>query len=73
MSDLDPAGYAELLAQAKAQIQPARTRAALAVNAELIGLYWRLGPLILDRQREAPWGAKVIDRLSADLRSEFPR
>jgi predicted nuclease of restriction endonuclease-like (RecB) superfamily len=44
----------------------------LAVNAELISLYWRLGQLILERQRHARWGAKVIGRLSADLRSEFP-
>lgn len=71
VSDVEP-GYAELLAQAKAQIQAARTRAALAVNAELIGLYWRLGRLIVERMREAGWGARVIDRLSADLRAEFP-
>jgi hypothetical protein len=37
MPELDPAGYAELLTQAKARIQTARTRAALAVNADLIG------------------------------------
>lgn len=42
MSEVEPAGYAELLAQAKAQIQVARIRAALAVNTELIDLYWRL-------------------------------
>ena len=54
------------------QIQAARTRAALAVNTELIDLYWRLGQLILERQRDLGWGGKVIDRLSTDLRSEFP-
>jgi hypothetical protein len=57
--DLNTAGYAELLAQAKAPIQAARTRAALAVNAELVGPYWRLSRLIRDRQCEASWGAKV--------------
>lgn len=72
MSEIDVTGYAELLAQAKRQIHAARVRAALVVNTELIGLYWRLGRLILDRQRAEGWGAKVIDRLSAALRAEFP-
>ncbi len=35
-------------------------------------LYWSIGRDILDRQEQAGWGAKVIDRLSADLRREFP-
>jgi len=34
--------------------------------------YWHTGKIILQRQEEAAWGAKVIDRLSADLREEFP-
>ena len=40
--------------------------------AELIGLYWRLGRLIIERMHDAGWGALVIERLSADLRAEFP-
>jgi predicted nuclease of restriction endonuclease-like (RecB) superfamily len=47
-------------------------RAVLAVNGELLGLYWDLGRLILDRQAVEPYGAKAIERLSADLRREFP-
>jgi len=42
------------------------------VNAELLQLYWRIGRDILARQAEQGWGAKVIDRLSHDLREEFP-
>jgi DUF1016 N-terminal domain/YhcG PDDEXK nuclease domain len=41
-------------------------------DGELLGLYWDLGRLILDRQAVEPYGAKVIERLSADLRREFP-
>lgn len=41
-------------------------------NQELLALYWDIGHLILDRQRQEGWGAKVIDRLSADLQREFP-
>jgi predicted nuclease of restriction endonuclease-like (RecB) superfamily len=64
--------YPQLLARLKREIAAARTRAALAVNAELIGLYWRIGREILVRQKREGWGAKVIDRLSADLREAFP-
>lgn len=67
-----PEGYADWLADLKAQVHTARQRAALAVNTEMLQLYWRIGRDILDRQARQGWGAKVIDRLSHDLRSEFP-
>lgn len=67
-----PGDYARVLADAKAAIQAARTRAVLAVNSELIGLYWKLGQMILERQETEGWGAKVIERLSNDLRGAFP-
>lgn len=67
-----PAGYAEWLAELKARIREARVRASLAVNAELIALYWRIGRDILERQARQGWGAKVVERLAADLRSAFP-
>jgi predicted nuclease of restriction endonuclease-like (RecB) superfamily len=67
-----PDDYPELLAELKTRIAAARTRAALAVNSELIKLYWEIGRDILDRDRREGWGAKVIDRLAADLRRDFP-
>lgn len=50
-----------------------RARAALAVNEELIGLYWRIGTEILERQQQEGWGGRVIERLATDLRAEFPQ
>ncbi len=67
-----PASYGDWLADLKAQIRQARLRASLAVNAELISLYWRIGRDILERQQTAGWGGKVVDRLAVDLRAEFP-
>lgn len=67
-----PEGYPELLAQLQERIRSARFQAALAVNRELVLLYWRLGADILARQKAAGWGAGVIDRLSRDLRRAFP-
>ena len=69
---LNAAGYARLLEELKARIRQAQVRAALAVNRELVLLYWQIGREILSRQAEAGWGAKVVERLAADLRREFP-
>jgi hypothetical protein len=66
------AGYAELLDDLKGQIRVAQVRAGLAVNRELVMLYWKIGREILTRQNTAGWGARVVDRLAADLRREFP-
>jgi predicted nuclease of restriction endonuclease-like (RecB) superfamily len=71
-SDALPADYPQFLAEVKAWIAAARTRAVLAVNSELIQLYWEIGHEILEREQREGWGAKVIDRLAADLRREFP-
>jgi predicted nuclease of restriction endonuclease-like (RecB) superfamily len=64
--------YERLLAEIKQQIRSAQTRAALAVNRELVLLYWQIGRQIAERQEVEGWGAKVIDRLAADLGREFP-
>ena len=67
-----PAGYASFLDGLKARIRAAQVKAALAVNAELVLLYWRVGRDILARQEQKGWGARVIDRLSTDLHAAFP-
>ncbi len=68
---MEPVGYAELLEQVKVRVRTSRVQAARAVNTELVGLYWHIGRLILDRQESEGWGSKVIGRLAADLRAEF--
>ena len=74
MADVIPnsKGYQDLLSLLKRQIRTAQVRAALAVNQELVLLYWGIGKEILARQKEDGWGAKVIERLSEDLHVEFP-
>jgi predicted nuclease of restriction endonuclease-like (RecB) superfamily len=74
MADLisNSKSYQDLLARLKNQIRTAQVRAAVAVNQELILLYWGIGKEILDRQATEGWGTKVVDRLARDLRSEFP-
>lgn len=69
---LVPDTYAQFLASLKSRIQAAQLRASLAVNRELVLLYWQIGRDILKRQQRESWGAKVIDRLAADLKRAFP-
>lgn len=67
-----PADYGPLLAEIKSRVRQAQTRAVLAVNAELIRLYWEIGALIEQRQQREGWGAGVIPRLARDLHNDLP-
>ena len=67
-----PADYVQWLADIKNRVSAARHKAALAVNAELVSLYWHIGRDILQRQAAQGWGSKVIDGLGRDLREAFP-
>jgi predicted nuclease of restriction endonuclease-like (RecB) superfamily len=67
-----PQGYVDWLAELKDRIHNAQQRATLAVNRELVLLYWQIGRDILTRQAKEGWGAKVIERLAHDLRTAFP-
>lgn len=64
--------YQPFLNDLKQQIRQAQLRAGLAANRELVCLYWMIGNSVLEKQKKVGWGAKVIDRLSIDLRKEFP-
>lgn len=67
-----PESYAATLQEIKTHLRSARVRAVLAANPIVIEAYWQTGKIILQRQQQAAWGAKVIDRLAADLREAFP-
>lgn len=67
-----PDDYDAFLNDLKERIRTAQIRAALAVNKELILLYWQIGQDILARQRQQGWGAKVIQKLAKDLKKTFP-
>lgn len=64
--------YADLLQSLKERIRTTQLRASLAVNQELIRLYWQIGREILLRQQQQGWGAKVVNQLAKDLQQEFP-
>jgi predicted nuclease of restriction endonuclease-like (RecB) superfamily len=64
--------YGELLIQIKDRIRRAQVKATLSANAEMILMYWDIGRMIHDRQKREGWGAKIIPKLSRDIRNELP-
>ena len=71
-SELLDKDYLTFLTELKNRVYTSRYKAALSVNKELVLLYYHIGQQILISQSKQGWGTKVIDRLSKDLRSEFP-
>jgi predicted nuclease of restriction endonuclease-like (RecB) superfamily len=63
--------YGELLQDIKSRILAAQHQALRSVNRELIGLYWDIGRMIVERQKGQTWGRAVVARLAGDLQIEF--
>lgn len=75
MSEITPSPnltYQGFLREIKAQVIQSRLSAARSINRALMGLYWALGKLIVEQQEALGWGKAVVERLSADLKAEFP-
>jgi predicted nuclease of restriction endonuclease-like (RecB) superfamily len=64
--------YTDLFQNIKQRIRQAQTRAILAVNSELIRLYWDIGRMLDQRQQMEGWGTGFIPKLAMDLRNELP-
>lgn len=71
-AEVETQSYVQLLQSLKQEISRARIKAHLAVNKEMISLYWNIGKQILERQATEGWGSKIIEKISNDLRKEFP-
>lgn len=68
----DASDYDNWILSIKERVRHARLRALLSANAEQLALYWDIGRAILDKQEQHGWGSKVVERMSGDLRAEFP-
>ena len=64
--------YKSWLQELKLQIKRTQIKASISVNSQLIMLYWDLGRQITEKQDEAKWGSGFLERLSKDLKAEFP-
>jgi predicted nuclease of restriction endonuclease-like (RecB) superfamily len=66
-----PNNYQTIVSILKEKIRQARQQAALKLNADLLSIYHQIGCAIAEQETKWGWGAKVVDRLSRDLRAEF--
>lgn len=64
--------YRTFIQDVKLRIQTAQIKAAVAVNEELLHLYWDLGERIVVKQQESAWGDGFLGQMSRDLQAEFP-
>lgn len=64
--------YINILDVLKEKIRKARIKTVIAVNTELLKLYWEIGNIIALQESTQGWGTKVVQRLSQDLKVEFP-
>lgn len=65
--------YPAFLAEVKERVRSAQHAALKAVNTELVGLYWDIGRMIVERQAGETWGKAIVQQLAGDLQREFPR
>ena len=64
--------YLATLDIVKKKIETAQRKSAFLENSSLITLYWEIGKIILECQKEEYWGSKAIDFLAQDLKKQFP-
>lgn len=71
-ADKIPASYKPFLEEIKKRIRATQIKAAIAVNKDLIKLYWSIGKDLVERQKTEGWGSKLIEKFAKDLQIEFP-
>lgn len=67
-----PEDYISFSDELKLFIRKEKLTTILNANQRMILMYWHIGKAILAKQVEKGWGAKIIDRLSVDLKDSFP-
>jgi predicted nuclease of restriction endonuclease-like (RecB) superfamily len=69
---IEPLKYKDFIKQLKQKIQTSQIKASIRVNEELLKLYWDMAQMIIAKQKEASWGDGIIEKISRDLKEEFP-
>ena len=64
--------YLDFFITVKERIRKSQYDALKAVNKELIQLYHDIGKLIIEKQDKLGWGKSVVEKLSEDIRKEYP-
>ena len=64
--------YKEFFTLIKTEIQNAQIKASIAVNKELLKLYWNIAEMIIEKQEKSSWGDGILENIIMDLKKEFP-
>lgn len=70
--ETSPVEYSKFIKSLKDKIRSAQIKAAVAVNSELVKLYWEIGKEIVEKQEHEGWGSKALEKVAKDLQNEFP-
>lgn len=70
--EVSATNYKKFITSLKTKIRSAQIKGAIAVNKELIKLYWDLGKDLVEKQELEGWGSKVLENVAKDLQNEFP-
>lgn len=65
--------YAALLKQVKARVVLAQKKAIYAANEEMLSMYWDIGKLLYESQKQIGWGNNALEQLSRDLKNDYPK
>lgn len=65
--------YATLLQQVKKRVALAQKKAIYAANEEMLSMYWDIGKILSESQKQIGWGNNALEQLSNDLKNEYPK
>ena len=64
--------YVEILRQAVAEIEKSRLTIARHVTSTVSQMHWNIGKLLSEKKLESKHGSGVVNRLSSDLKAQYP-
>jgi hypothetical protein len=71
-SEVLTAGYFQFITSLKEKIRSAQIKGTIAVNRELIKLYWEIGKDVDEKQEREGWGSHILEKVARELQNEFP-
>jgi hypothetical protein len=69
---IDTKSYNDILHYIISQVKSTRIVIANRLNNSMMQMYWNIGKKLSDEGLEKGYGGNVVERLSIDLKDEFP-
>ncbi len=72
MTNIQTSDYNEILKTLSYEIRTSRNTLAKTINISVHNVYWNIGKFLFEKKLENGYGSEIINRLSVDLKKEFP-